>query len=242
MKAASAQRGQGAAEFIVVFLSFAALMLGLFEMTRLYRAKHLLNTATFAAARAGALHHARIDPMDAELANGMAALYVAGNSSVAGLGSGVAQARLFANIPGIGVDIVSPTREAFDGLAQRQWIRLDEGTEYGWRNVIPNDNLRWRPRNMASISVGGNTQPINLQDANLLRIRSLWCHRLIVPALDRAIWAAVNILSPSNRQNVCNAISNTATNGIPSGFYLAIASDAILRMQSPVIRNDLPGS
>lgn len=232
-----AQRGQGGVEFVVIFLTFAALILGLFEMTRVFRAKHLLNTATFAAARAGTVHNARVAPMNGELANGMVPMYMQGDRSVAGLTAALTRAQAMVALPGLGVQIVSPTGAIFDQLKKEQRIRRTDEDEYRWQDVIPNDNLRWRPRDTATIGSG----EINLQDANLLKVRTLWCHRLIVPALDGVIYGIVNLpMFVGDRQLVCSGISDGAVPGIARGFYLAITADATLRMQSPVVEDDLP--
>lgn len=235
------QCGQGTVEFVIIFALFAALLMGLFEMTRVFRIKHMLNEATFSAARAGALNNARVEPMTAELANRMARAYIHGESAAA-LTAAIDEARLYMQAlqaAGRGVRIVSPTRAIFDQLKKRQWLRLDGDNRHRFHYVIPNDNLRWRPRRTASVQ-GGKAE-INLQDANLLKIRTLWCHRLMVPGLDRVIYAVVNALAPSERQNVCNTISATSqTLGLAPGWYLAISADATIRMQTPVVRNNLP--
>jgi hypothetical protein len=238
-----AQAGQGALEFIVVFLGFAALFLGLFEMTRVYRAKHVLNSATFLAARTGALLNARTAPMNAELANGMVLLFMASGRSAQHLARARADTQALVSLPGLGIQILSPTRQAFDQLQRRQWIRRSDESEHRWQDVIPNDNLRLRPRALAQIDTARGRAPLNLQDANLLRVRSLWCHRLVTPVLDRVVYEIVN-LAPflSARQSVCSAISGGAGAGIARGFYLAVSADATVRMQSPIVVDDMPAS
>lgn len=246
------QGGQGAVEFVIVFVLFAALLTGLFEMTRVFRAKHVLNTATFSAARAGALNNALKGPMNAELATSMAPIYARANSPT-GLIGAVARARAFGlalEAAGGGVHIVSPTEGMFQQLARTQYLPT-EG-EGGTRrvNVIPNDNLRWRPPDVAVVDADGREIAVNLQDANLLKVRSVWCHRLVVPALDRLIFTVVDGFSQalsSSRQGICSRISaggalvdEVVSADIAGGFYIAIAADAIVRMQSPVLAEDLP--
>ena len=235
-----AEGGAGAVEFIVVFLAFAALITGLFETTRVYRTKLTLNTATFHAARAGSVNHARTGPMEAELANNMAPMYALGQRSSSGLQEALLRARAVAELPGIGLEVVSPSREIFDQLRKQQWVRRSDQESYRWQQVIPNDNLKYRPREMATFDSDGSSEQINLQDANLLKVRSLWCHRLVVPALDRAIFELMNLpMFVSSRQLVCSAISNRNIKGIASGFYLPVVADATVRMQSAVVADDL---
>lgn len=235
------QHGQGTIEFVIIILLFLAVMAGLFEMTRVFRTKHTLSEATFAAARAGALNNARIEPMTAELANRMTRQYMHGES-MAALAEATDAARIFTQALqklGGGIKIVSPTEAVFQQLKKRQWLRLDGESAFGWHWVIPNDNLRWRPNRTATVQ--GGAAAINLRDANLLKIRSVWCHRLVVPALDRVIYEVVNLLSSSPQQQVCNQVSTTSDAlGIAPGWYLAISSDATVRMQTPVVAGDLP--
>lgn len=222
-------------EFVVIFLCFAALLTGLFEMTRVFRAKHLLNTATFAAARMGSLTNARLEPMEGELANAMVSLFMQGDRSAKGVAAALARAQAMVALPGVGIAIVSPTAEIFEQLKVRQHIRRSDEASSRWQDVIPNDNLRWRPRGTAELSGGGE---INLQDANLLKVRALWCHRLVVPLLDRVVVEIAELYIPG-RQAVCSAISAGRAPGIARGYYLVIGADAVLRMQSPVVADAL---
>lgn len=209
-------------------------------MTRLYRGKHSLNTATFLAARAGALHHARLAPIEAELARSMAPVYLLGQRDAQGLSLAIARTRALIAQPGVGAQIVSPTRDIFDQLARPLRIQRSDESEFRWQAVIPNDNLRERPREMANVTTDQGDRPIHLQDANLLRIRSLWCHRLIVPGLDRWVFDWVSAFGPqTERQQVCSAISDREIPGIARGYYLAVSADAVVRMQSAVVADDL---
>lgn len=242
------QRGQTAVEFIVIFMLFAALMTGLFEMTRVFRAKLSLNNATFMAARIGIVNHALLDPMNAELENGMVEMFMRGDRSVEGLVRATARARAYGaalRLPVVdgGIKIVSPTRHIFDQLSINQRVHRRDEESYDIHAVIPNDNLRWRPRRNASVEGGGS---INLQDANLLKVRSLWCHRLIVPLLDEVIFDIANSLGNSVNQARCAAFSEASRSGnggeeaVVPGYHLAIVADATLRMQSAVVADDLP--
>lgn len=242
MKLCCGQRGQSIVEFLTIFALFASLLMGLFEMTRAFRAKYVLTTATFSAARIGALHNARAEPMGAELANGMSALYVIGSRNPEALLLARARAQALEALPGVGVQIVSPTKRMYDGLARQQWVRRADEGEYGWHRVIPNDNLRWRPRDEVSIDTVNGGRLVNVQDANLLKVRSVWCHRLVVPALDRLIFMIATSAEFTNaRQAVCAAVSvGSEAAGVASGYYIAVSADSIVRMQSPVVADDLP--
>lgn len=248
----SRQRGQGAVEFVIVFVLFAALFMGLFEMTRVFRVKHVLNTATFSAARAGVLNNALKGPMNAELASAMAPIYARENS-ISGFAAAVARARAFGialDAAGGGVEIVSPTAAVFDQLARTQYLPADGAGSIQEVTVIPNDNLRWRPPEVAVIDADGQAVAVNLQDANLLKIRAIWCHRLVVPALDRLIFEIVDGFAGAlrnARQGVCSRLSlggqlvdELTGAGLAGGYYIAVSADAVVRMQSPVLGDDLP--
>ncbi|HET7314085.1 TadE/TadG family type IV pilus assembly protein [Salinisphaera sp.] len=243
------QQGQGSVEFLVIFVLFLALLGGVFEMTRVFRTKNTLNTATFAAARVGALNNARLAPMNAELANDMASLFAADANSAGETETALERARAFATAlraAGGGVQIVSPTRAVFAQLHKTQFVPNANDTALRKIEVIPNDNLRARAGTAASFKVDGDVHKINLQDANLLKIRTLWCKRLVVPALDAVIFAIVNAVPYLNaRQQVCSDISGGENGGeggagVVDGYYIAITSQATIRMQTPVVENDLP--
>lgn len=236
------QSGQSVVEFMTIFILFACLLFGLFEITRAFRAKYVLTTATFAAARTGSLHNARAEPMGAQLADGMSVLYMLGRSSPETLLEARARARALEALPGVGVQIVSPTRSVHESLARQQWIWRSDEADYRWQRVIPNDNLRWRPRESVAVDADVGSRRLNLQDANLLKVRSLWCHRLVVPVLDRLIFEILSAPDfASDRQAVCAAVSAAAaTSGIAPGYYLAISADSIVRMQSQIVADDLP--
>ena len=178
--------------------------------------------------------------MEAELARSMAPAYLFGQRDGEGVVKAIDRATLLVALPGIGVTVVSPTRAIFDGLARTQHIRRSDESEYRWQTVIPNDNLRYRPRDTAPVETDQGTRQINLQDANLLRIRSLWCHRLVVPGLDKLIFKLANQADVlSLRQTVCSAISDQDLPGVARGYYLAVTADAMVRMQSAVVADDL---
>lgn len=232
--------GTGTIEFLVIFLLFAGLFLGLFEMTRIHRTKHVLNTATFAAARSGSLHHARVDAMNAELANGMTPVLMTSGRSAESLVLARQRAAALLAPPGTGVQIVSPTRQTYEHFRRPQWTRFEGQAADSWQLAMPNDNLRQRPRETSSVADGSGMSEINLQDANLLKIRSVWCHRLVTPVLDRVIFDILTApLFIGERQRACMPLRSVSGQDIP-GFYVAISADAIVRMQSIISNIDLP--
>ena len=239
------QRGATLVELIYVLPVFFILLFGIVEVAYVYRSKATLNVATFEAARAGALNNARRSEMRDALAGGMMPLFVNGDRSAGGVLGGYAKAKAFeisVNAAAIGdldtVEIISPNRRTFDAFKQRMPILDQENQRVSYVNAIPNDNLTFRSTATKNIQIGGSAQKINIQDANLLKIKTLWCHKLKVPGLRelayRAMLRGFFGFGPSVEQRTCNAI------GLATGdVYVAITAHAIARMQSPVYRDDL---
>ncbi|MDQ7735561.1 TadE/TadG family type IV pilus assembly protein [Halomonas sp. SpR1] len=234
------QSGQGTVEFVVIMLLFLAFLGGIFEMTRIFRAKHTLNESTFLAAREGALNHAQLDSMVGRLGEGMADLFIV-ESSLSSLTEASLKSSALAyatQAVGGGVEIVSPTKAVFDQLSKELYIPFDGSLEPATVRVIPNDNLRWRPNDVASLDDG---ESVNLKDANLLKIRTTWCQKLVVPGLDYLIYLVADAADSSGRQSPCQKISIGAQlTDIERGWYIAVTSDATVRMQTPVLGDDLP--
>lgn len=165
-----AQHGQSLIESLVVIPVFGVLLLGIFQMTLLYRAKAVVDYAALEAARSGATQFATMDAMRAGFVRGIMPLYAHEASN-----SGVAAAFVKAKADVLGaasIKIISPTRAAFDDWKVRQF----DGVE-----AIPNDSLQFRPTRM------GSRSGLTVQDANLLKIRVTYKYPLIVPLIDRLI-------------------------------------------------------
>jgi len=234
------QHGQAAAEFIIIGMLFFAMLGGVFEMTYVFRAKHLLNTATFDAARTGSMHNAMLDPMESTLARDMAPLYMQGGRTVADVNTAISSATsVLTTMKTVGkpIVIVSPTHEVFTKFSEPQKVRLSNQTDETIQAVIPNDNLEWRARDTQTIAANSSTATINVQDANLLKIRVYWCQHLVVPGLDMIVHEIAVLNGTTPQQAMCDALGTTIDN-----IYLAIESDAVVRMQSPVayVNNNLP--
>jgi len=230
-------RGQSLTEFIIVMPLFFALLFGVFEFTYMYRAKATLNTATFEAARAGSLHHAKLDEMRKALTTGMMALYVQGDRSLSGLGKGYAKvyaSELAMNAQKATITVISPTKEIFRHFKVKRMITLQGDSKEKHIEIIPNDNLNVRSTKLKKITVDGGNQKISIQDANLLKIKSYWCYEMKVPIIKNLIYEIVSGgflgVSASPEQSACNVMS-TALNS----KYIALTSHTIVRMQSSVI-------
>lgn len=241
-------RGQSLVESIIVLPLFALLIFGVFEIAYLMHAKATLNAATFDAARKGALNNARVSAMKEGMSGVMAAMFVRSAPDLAKVNTAKLQVLGLLNIPVAPrgrIDIISPSKIVFNKFKQKGYVKtasMLSATET-YTDVIPNDNLMWRDSKPQSLKVGPETLSVNVQDANLLKIRTVWCHKLLVPVLDRFIhWtytltAAATIPQvPTSEQLRCDA--HAAVVG-SDGFYVPVTSSAIVRMQTPVVGNDL---
>ncbi|WP_041523872.1 TadE/TadG family type IV pilus assembly protein [Gilvimarinus agarilyticus] len=237
--------GQAVTEFIIVMPLFLILLGGIFEFAYVYRAKVTLNTATFEAARAGSLNHARLVPMRRALAKGMVPLYMNAadvDSSVSALGNmtvaygksrAVAEAMELAPNMSV-VEIISPTRAIFDYYKVHRRVRLQNESEFVERDIIPNDSLLFRSSETRAIGEDDAQVNINIQDANLLKIRTFWCYKMKVPFVKTLVREVVSglfgILNTSPEQRVCNA-----GNYFLGGDYIALVSQSTVRMQSHIV-------
>ncbi len=207
------QRGQSLVEFCVVVPTFLFLLLVIFQLVLIYRAKTTLDYATFQAARAGAVNGADAGAMRRALAGGLAPLMA--TSPDAG---GVIEARLRAETEVINplftrLEVISPTRGAWDTYKERQ---------YNGRFALPNDSLAFRPDNVAGAQV-------NVQDANILKIKVTYQFPLIVPFVDRILAGLSDYVTegPSYTPPLM---------AVPVGRHrrMPMVSSASVRMQSPV--------
>ncbi|RBP51374.1 TadE/TadG family type IV pilus assembly protein [Arenicella xantha] len=239
------ETGATLVELIYVLPLFFILLFGIVEMSYVYRSKATLNNATFEAARLGSLKNADRGEMRQALANGMMPLFVDGDKSVAGLGRAYVEARAFEaslNVAAIGdldtVEIISPNLRVFQSFKRRIPVLDERRQRVSYVDAIPNDNLQFRETRTRRIRIGSQNLDINIQDANLLKIKTLWCHRLKVPGLRdlayRTILRGFFGLGSSAEQRSCNALG-AATGSV----YVAITAHSIVRMQSPIYRGGL---
>jgi Flp pilus assembly protein TadG len=237
------QRGQAATEFIIIGTLFLGMLGGLIEMTYVARAKILLNYATFDAARSGAVNNASVAQMAITLQQDMAPLYMQTNRTQAALLAATNQAKSVYNTMAAAGNatlkpliIISPTQDIFNRFSELQDVHLAGQTTEAVQTVLPNDNLQWRDRTTQNVTVGGTSVAINVQDANLLKIKAYWCQHLVVPGLEvlvHSIITSTDFETPA--QLMCEAVGAQQND-----FYIAIESDAVMPMQSPIVSADLP--
>ncbi|MCU7923543.1 MAG: pilus assembly protein [Candidatus Thiodiazotropha sp. (ex Dulcina madagascariensis)] len=165
------------------------LLLGLggLQTALLYDAKTTLNYATFEAARIGAVDHAQSESMREELGLRLAPLF-GGDGSVRKAMAAITRASLDVRSKGFTkIEIINPTIEAFDNFGRDLVDPRTKEVRFG----IPNSHLRWRSRDIGSSGV-------NIQDANLLKIKVTYGYKLRVPLMDRLIPALMSRIDPQN--------------------------------------------
>jgi len=242
------QRGASIVEFIFTLPLFFFLLFGIIEMSYVYRSKTTLNTATFEAARTGSVNNALTGEMRKSYASAMIPLHVEANRSAAGIATAYGKAKVFETsmsvaARGMGFDtieIVSPNRDIFSKFAVNI-PKLDPNRRnFQYVRGIPNDNLTYRDIGTKTVRIRENGRQIsvrmNVQDANILKIKSFWCHKLKVPGLRDIFYRLVlrNPLRISREQRVCNTLGLATRSR-----YIAITSQATVRMQSYVLRDNL---
>lgn len=206
-------RGAATTELIVVLLSLGPVALGGIQTALIFHAKSTLNYATFEAARTGSVRHAQSRYMRKALVEHLRPLYGGGHDT-ASLAESYGRARLDIMSPvvpgtaigaGTKIEILSPTIEAFDDHG-----KVQEGEEQ-----IPNQHLRYRARTV------GSTSGVNIQDANILKIKVTYGYKLYVPVINKLIARSLMVFDSGNSQ-----------------YYLAdpprlpIVAQATMRMQS----------
>jgi hypothetical protein len=225
------QGGQAIAEYIYVFPILALLILGAIQFGFIYQTKATLNYATFAATRQGALHNGAMSAIIDGLTGGMMPLFA--HSSASGgkrdlslLKEAWKLADAQMNDPKLTlITIVNPTSTALGAYQTK--------SESG--NEIPNDNLMYRDTNIA----GGG---MNVQDANLLKVRVTYCYRMAVPILNKLIYnLAIDPPATADEIKVSSDLITASggggttkfCTGIDDQYRIPITSEAVVRMQSP---------
>ena len=240
-------KGQVIAEFSIS-LPFLApfilvLIMLLIQWMFIYKEKVTLNAAAFEAARAGALNHGSLDAMEEALAQGMMPLFMSADKNAPNgfdVASAYAKAKAYVQL-GSEINILNPNTEVFNKFKQQRRYK-GGNTVY----EIPNDNLMYRNSNPVRVY---DDVKLNIQDANLLQIEVNWCKRLEVPIANWVIGEIVTLTgvsqdpqsrdfvnyTPSDEQLTCNALGAASgnTQNAFNGYYIAIKSYALIRMQSP---------
>jgi hypothetical protein len=211
------QRGQSMVEFCIVVPLFLFMLLLIFQLVLIYRAKATLDYAAMQAARAGAVNGANKSSMRSGLASGLVPLWTT-SPDTGGLIA--ARARTVGEASDVysTLTVLNPTPAIWNELRERQ---------YDGRLALPNDTLGFRSRN-----VGSNQ--VNVQDANILRIKVRYHYPLIVPFVDRVIIGVSRLLNNGPDFRPTDAPFLWVKDPLTGHYRLPLVSSAEVRMQSPI--------
>lgn len=215
------------------------LVFGIIQFALIFQARATLNHATMLAARAGAMNNGDQDAMRAALAKGLTPLFAAKPDMVS-YGEALIKAKIetaqLANMAQLLV--LNPTRGALSDFGRN---RLDGAAG----RELPSDTLSYRS------TTPGSASKISVQDANILHLRVSYCFRLVVPVMDRVIYAGAHAISPFSAALSANGMSDpfgTHGTNLPTldclnpafrGPRIIIRSEAMVRMQSPFYESNL---
>lgn len=226
------ERGSFIVESVWLWPILIMLTLGVVQMGFLYNAKATMNNATFQAARAGSIAHADKGTMEKRLADAMAPLYLK-DSNISDLVIRRAALHAAIRLPAapIGqIDIISPTKKIYKEFERTQYY-LDGRRRERRIRQMPNDNLNVRSASEKIVKASSGNVSINLQDANLLKIRGHWCYEMIVPFVNYLIYQTYASLPGAKNPHwgACRARSL-----INDSYYLPISATSVVRMQTPI--------
>lgn len=173
-------RGQAMTEYVIVFPVMITLIFACLQFALLYQTKIQLNYAAFESARSGSLNNAQRWALNAGVVRGLAPLHTHRNSRQ---WLRWARSKVWDELNDglLEVQIINPSAESFTHHG------TDVDTDDGPIRLIPNDHLMYRD----STPLGTPEQSI--QDANLLKIRVLYCAELRVPFVNRMINSLLRI-------------------------------------------------
>lgn len=197
-------------ESLIVLPLLLLLLLGIVQYSFIYTAKSALDYAAFMSARAGAIDHASKDSIVEGLIRSMVSLTAPAQDD-SSLASSFNKVRKdFEDYSS--VKILNPTQEAFIDFGVKS---MNHG-----RLEIPNEMLH-----VTNSQVGHNSQ-VNIQDANLLKIRVMYGYPLRIPFVNHFIVQAAKwvIQDPEKLYYLQH-------NRLP------ILATATVRMQSRAINN-----
>lgn len=226
------QQGSFIIESVWLWPILLMLTLGVIQMGLLYNARATMNNATFQAAREGSITHADKGAMEKKLAEAMAPLYLK-DATYSDLV--IRRASLYAamKVPAAPIgqlDIVSPTKAIYKEFERTQHY-LDGQRREKRIKQMPNDNLNVRSASEKVVKAGVGNVRINLQDANLLKIRGHWCYEMIVPFVNYLIYQTyANLPGAKNPHwRACRALSL-----LNRSYYLPVSATSVVRMQTPI--------
>ncbi|QNH15210.1 hypothetical protein HEP73_00337 [Xanthomonas sp. GW] len=203
-------RGQSMVELVIITPVLLFLLLSVIQAVLVYRMKSTLDYAALMTARAGAVSGVDRQEMRKALAKGMLPLYVHETGQAAMEVAYWTKALPDLTVHGH-ITVINPTRAAWGNFKERQ---------YNGQYALPNDTLAYR-----STTVGSSG--VNVQDANILKIKVVYDAPLVVPFVGWVLGGRSQYLKPGTFES---SPLQTFTGRLP------IESYAIVRMQSPIYK------
>ena len=221
------QRGQGTIEFqITAAFILIPLLMFVLQIGLLVIGKNTLNVATLNAARAGAASGGSHDAMKDALALGLAPLYASDAKAMTGVGMADINAANYApvmaaalgkakaaNLLWTRITVRNPTADAFQ----------DFGVTRAGNTVIPVTNV------LDNAAVGPRSGQTRA-DALLLKIEVRYCHKMVIPIIDKMIASVLNspLSGASAEDRLCYVDDR-----------VPLVSQAVVRMTVPPSRQAL---
>ena len=174
------QRGSSMVEFLIIMPLLLFIGMGVMQFGLVYHAKSMLNYATFEAARTGAVNNGQIDIMRKELGYRLAPVF-GGTGSLRDGTQAIVRSKVIANDPtATKIEILNPTSATFAEHGAAKSVEDSHGNQ---RDVVAIPNSHLRSRDHQKIKSDG----LNIQDANLLKIRVTYGYQMQLPFLDMEV-------------------------------------------------------
>lgn len=226
--------GQAMVEMIIIMFATLLILFSLLHFGFMYNAKTVLNYATHEAARAGSLNYGSPKAINYALARGLAALETTA--------VGISDYDRYQQSQSSALDLIEA-----DDFVCIQRISPEVGSLH-WRpdpnsgsipiidasddysNFIPNDHLIYR-----SAQIKGG---LSIQDANLLKIRVTYCHRIITPVIGTTIKRLMlQNFADTDPDPIDGWVVPTRgafTKSCYENDRIPIEAQAVIRMQTPI--------
>ncbi len=236
--ARQSQAGAGLVEAVVVLPLFFFIVLAVMQAALVFHAKSNVNYATFEAARAGSVDHARVAAIEAAFKKAMLPYY-GGGRTLGELAVAAVKVAADLSVAAVRIEILSPTQESLTDYASPALQAALETDE----SVIPNVGLDELvcPRDVPGCKSdpASNASGQTLSDANLLKLRITYG---IPPAKQMPVvgrfytWAL---------DKTGAAAADPFQQALVAARRIPVVTHTVMRMQSDPIRNvamaSLPG-
>jgi hypothetical protein len=224
--------GQAMVETTIIMSTTLLILFALIHFGFVYNAKTVLNYATYEAARAGSLNYGSPQAMKYALARGLAALETTdgGISDFANYqDSHSAAISLIDAGKYVCMQRISPDTRSQHWMPDSSSGSIPNGA-LNYSQSIPNDHLIYR----SAIKKGG----VSIQDANLLKIRVTYCHKIITPVIGRTIQRLMlQRFADTDPDPIDDWVIPTRgefTKFCLENERLPIEAQAVIRMQTPI--------